>query len=498
MKVAVAQINPTIGDIEGNAEKIVQYANKAKEMGSDLVVFPEMALTGYPPADLLLRPSFVEKTVATLNEIGRRTTAIPCIVGFVDKNPLPEGKPLYNAAAIIEEGQIQYITYKSHLPRYDHFDQSRYFEPAVGISPTKFKDKRIAITIGEDLWDDESSGLAMGFPKALLGDIQKKKVELVINLIASPYAVGLDHKRVEILKKQATTYKVPIVMCNQVGGNDDLVFDGSSVGVSAAGEVIARGKAFQEDLIFIDLVYGAGDIHEEDRPTNELVYRAVVQGIRDFASKCGYSKAAFLLNGTLDSAVVAAAAAEALGKDNVIATAISGDADARQVASTLGIKVENPDATLASLLGKGEPELQSRLNAAVLVGAAAKSNALPLSTVNRTDLYLTGDGSVGLAPLGDVPRSMLQAIAQEVINRERGVIPASLLKGDTAAADQAIQQLIDEGKPADEVATAGPEAQKILQRIEAAEFKRRQGPLTLRVVSNSLRPARRIPIGRKR
>jgi predicted amidohydrolase len=488
MKVAVAQINPTIGDIEGNAEKIVQNANKAKEMGSDLVIFPEMALTGYPPTDLLLRASFVERAVAALSDIGRRTTSIPCIVGFVDKNPLPEGKPLYNAAAIIEEGQIQYITYKSHLPRYDHFDQSRYFEPAVGISPTKFKDKRIAITIGEDLWDDQSSGLSMGFPKALLGDIQKKKVELVINLIASPYAVGLDQKRVEILKKQATTFKVPIVMCNQVGGNDELVFDGSSVGVSAAGEVIARGKAFQEDLIFIDLVYGAGDIHEEDRSTNDLVYRAVVQGIRDFAQKCGYTKAAFLLSPSLDSAVVAAASAEALGKDNVIAVAISNDAEARQVASTLGIKVENPDSTLAGLLGKGEADLQARLQAAVLVGMAGKFQALPLSTVNRSDLYLNGDGGVGLAPLGDIPRSMLQAVAQEVINRERGVIPASMLKGD-ASADPVIQQFIDGADlPTDAVS----------QKIEATEFKRRQRPMTLKVCSNLLRPARQLPIARKR
>jgi NAD+ synthetase len=542
MKVAVAQINTVVGDISGNSDKVVQFATKAKEMGSELVIFPEMTLSGFPPGDVLHRSGLAERNVAALNDIAQRTTSIACVVGFVDKNPLTEGNPFYNAAAILEEGQIQHIAYKSHLPRHDYFDQTRYFEPAVGISPIKFKDKRITVTIGEDLWDDPSTGLPMGFQKQLLGEIAKKKVELVINLMASPYCGGLDKKRVEILKNQATAWKVPIVMCNLVGGNDELVFDGSSAAVSAGGEVIARGKSFQEDLMFVDLVYGAGDIHEEDRAASEMIYRALVTGIRDYASKSGFSQAVLLLNGGLASAVVACAAAEALGGDKLLAVIPEGSSidpaareDAAALAGALGARSESISAqsyfeaalgSLAKAFGGARPDategnLYSRcLNAAVLA-ISNKHKMLPLSALTRTDALvggatLYGHLTPGLAPVGDLARSAVRAVALEAINRDKPRIPASVLNRPSGAefkglftpeeiAESTVEQVaahyFDEAKSAEEIAAGGldrAQVDRVIQKIEGAEFKRRQAPLCLRVGTNLLKPPRRYPVARKR
>jgi predicted amidohydrolase/NH3-dependent NAD+ synthetase len=496
MKVAVAQINPTVGDIQGNAEKMVQYAGKAKEMGCDLVVFPEAALTGSPVGDLVLRPGFVETGVAALGDLAKRLESIPAVVGFIDKNPLPEGKPYYNGAAILEAGQIQYITYKSNLPRNDYFDQTRSFEPAGGISPVKFKEKRIAITIGEDLWDDAVTGLALGFSRPLLGDIAKKKVELVICISAFPYALGLDRKRVEILKKHAATYKLPIILCNQVGACGDIVFDGSSVCVSAGGEVIAQGKAFQEDLIQVDLVYGAGDIHEEERPANELLYRAAVLGIRDYAAKCGFKQAAVALTGTAASAVTACAAVEALGRENVVGVVLNGaPEDAKQLATALGVRLE----TLEPVQRTSDSDLAARLANAALASFARKQGSLTVSSITRSEILVgdaTLDGEIAsaIAPLGDLPHSTVCAIAQEVVNRDKPVIPPSILNRgpNDASVDPVLAQVLGEAQGEPDA------ADPVVRRMEAAEIHRRARPLALRVYSNLLRPARQMPIARKR
>jgi len=260
MKIAAAQINPTIGDIQGNVDKILQYIGRAKELGAQLVVFPELCLTGYPPRDLLERSSFIEQNINALGELAPKVKDISALVGFVEKNLSAEGKPLYNAAALLEGGEIAYVSFKSLLPTYDVFDESRYFEPAAGIAPLKIGGQKIALTICEDIWTDEMCG-PRKYAKDPLAEMAKKKFQLILNMSASPWSIGKDTLREELMKKQAKTYNCPVICVNQVGGNDELVFDGNSLAVDAAGNVIAHAKPFEEDIILIDLDYGAGDQH---------------------------------------------------------------------------------------------------------------------------------------------------------------------------------------------------------------------------------------------
>lgn len=514
MKIAVAQINPTVGDIAGNSEKIVSSAKKAKELGADLVVFPEMAITGYPPGDLLHRSSFVDANVAALGDIAKKIPDIASVVGYVDRNPLEEGRPLYDAAAILQNGEIQYVYYKTIIPRYTFFDQRYFFEPAVGVSPVKFADKKVAVTIAEDLWTDDIWGKRHGFNRDLLQDIAKKKVNVVVNIAASPYFAGFERARLEALKKHAIKHKVPVITCNQAGGNGELVFDGSSCAISATGEIIARAKSFEEDLILVDLVYGAGDIHEEDRSEAELVYRALVQGVRDFALKSGYGSAVVDLTGGVDGAVTACLAAEALGKENVTALVTSPDADAEALVSQLGIKAEAISlqglvGSFASTLRVGEEDAEARLRNAALSAVAQQRNALGLSSVDRSQLMVGAVAGGGYAPLGDVPKTLVYRIAKEVINKEGPVIPEGILNRpektaqqlpESGVLDQIIKGHVDESKSADEIAAGGVDratVDRVTRLIERTEAVRRQAPPIPRVTSDLITGVKTFPLARK-
>lgn len=441
MKLAVAQVNPVVGDIQGNCRKIETMARKAAEMGSDLVVFPELCVPGCPARDLLLIESFVEENVTAVSELAKKIPEIPCVVGFADKNPLPGGRPLYSAAAILEKGEIQYVSYKSSVPRRESFDQSALFEPAVGASVTKFKDRRILITLGEDLWTDEAYGRPVGFQRSVLEDVSKKKIELVINIAASPYTLGMDRKRLEILQSQAMRYKVPIVMCNQVGGNDESVYDGTSAAVSMSGQIIARAKSFEEDVIFIDLVYGAGDLHGEELDDPELLYRAMVLGIRDFVVKCGLEKVVLELSSGVESALIACLAADAVGKENVYGLVMFSDEsaeEAQELGRALGIRTDvvgirgivesHLDAIARFFEGDAGDGTRSGLGKSVRAGIL-KAVARQVGTVVLTgrDTLVPGDDVRSLCPTSDIPAAMLQRIAREIINREAAVIPDSIL-----------------------------------------------------------------------
>lgn len=514
MKIALAQINPTVGDIAGNSEKIVSFARKAKELGADLVVFPEMAITGYPPESLLHRSSFVDANVAALGEIARKVPEIASVVGYVDRNPLEEGRPLYDAAAILQNGEIQYVYYKTIIPRYAFFDQQYFFEPAVGVSPVKFSDKKIAVTIAEDLWTDDIWGRRHGFNRDLLQDIAKKKVEVVINIAASPYFAGFDRARLDSLKKQAVKHKVPVITCNQVGGNGELVFDGSSCAISATGEIIARARSFEEDLILVDLVYGAGDIHEEDRSEAELVYRALVHGVRDFACKTGRRSAVVDMAGGVDGAVVACLAAEALGKENVTALITSPDPEAQALASQLGLKTEtlalqSVVSGLAAALRVSEGEAEARLRSVALSVVAQEWNALGLSAVDRSQLMVGAVAGGGYVPLGDVPRTLVYRIAREVINKEGPVIPETILNRPEKSApplpesgvlDQIIKGYVDESRSVDEIAAGGVDratVERVAVLIEQTEAVRRQAPPIPRVTSDLITGMKTFPLVRK-
>jgi NAD+ synthetase len=542
MKIAAAQINPTIGDIQGNVDKILQYIGRAKELGAQLVVFPELCLTGYPPRDLLDRPSFIEQNIAALGELAPKVKDISALVGFVEKNLSAEGKPLYNAAALLEGGEIAYVTFKSLLPTYDVFDEARYFEPAAGTAPLKIGGQKIALTICEDIWTDEMCG-PRKYAKDPLAEMAKKKFQLILNMSASPWSVGKDGIREELMKKQAKTYNCPVICVNQVGGNDELIFDGNSLAVDASGNVIAHAKPFEEDIIMIDLDYGAGDQHNVKLSDADATYRALVLGTRDYAHKCGFKKAVVGLSGGIDSALVAVIAAEALGPDNVLGvslpTQFTSDAskkDAQALAQHLGIDyktipIQPMFDTVSGEIGKvissrpgdlSDQNLQARLRGTVLMAISNKQGHLLLSTGNKSELatgYTTlyGDMAGGLDVLADVPKTLVYRVAREVVNSGRELIPANTLQRPPSAElrhnqrdsddlpeydvlDPILKLYIEEMKSPDEIVAAGhakDAVDRVIALVEKSEYKRRQVPVGLRVTSKAFGTGRRLPIARK-
>ena len=543
MKIAAAQINPTVGDIAGNSNKILTYIGRAKELGAQLVVFPELCLTGYPPRDLLERPAFIEENINALSEMAKKVKDISALVGFVEKNLAPEGKPLYNAAALLEGGEIAYISFKSLLPTYDVFDEARYFEPAAGAAPLKIGGQKVALTICEDIWTDELCGPRKLYHKDPLAEMVKKKFQLILNMSASPWSVGKDVLRAELMKAQAKTYNCPVICVNQVGGNDELIFDGNSLAVDPTGKIIAQAKPFEEDLILIDLDYGAGDLRGATLSEADSVYRALVVGTRDYAHKCGFKKAVVGLSGGIDSALVAAVAADALGHANVLGVSMpsmySSDhskADAEALARSLGIEYKvlpiQPqfDAFMDDLgklfVGKPadvtEQNLQARIRGSFLMAISNKLGHLLLSTGNKSEIatgYCTlyGDMCGGLAVLSDVPKTLVYKIAKEVVNRDRELIPANTIAKPPSAElrhnqrdtddlpaydvlDPILKAYIEEGKsPADIVAGGAPQdvVEKVAKLVDRSEYKRRQAPVGPRVTSKAFGTGRRYPIARK-
>lgn len=542
MKIAAAQINPTVGDIAGNVEKILTHIGRAKELGAQLVIFPELAITGYPPRDLLERPAFIEANINALNDIAAKAKDISVLVGFVEKNLSDEGKRLYNAAALLENGEIAYVAFKSLLPTYDVFDEARYFEPAAGTAPLKIGNLKIALTICEDIWTDALCG-PRKYPKDPLAEMAKKKFQLIINMAASPWSIGRETLRADLMKAQAKLYNVPVVFVNQVGGNDELVFDGNSMAVDAQGNVIAHAKPFDEDLILIDLDYGAGDQRGLALTEPEAVYRALVAGTRDYAHKCGFKKAVVGLSGGVDSAVVAAVAAEALGHDNVLGlslpsmyTSEASKKDAEALARSLGIEIKQVpiqpifdkymdefQKLLAGLPADNtEQNIQARIRANVLMAVSNKKNHLLLSTGNKSEIavgYNTiyGDMCGGLAVISDVPKTLVYRIAKEVVNKDREQIPANTISRapsaelrhnqkdsddlpDYGVLDPILKAYVEDGKSPEEIVESGVAkdvVDKVIRLIEKAEFKRRQAPIGLRVTTKAFGTGRRFPIARK-
>jgi NAD+ synthetase len=542
MKIAAAQINPTIGDIAGNVEKILHYIGRAKELGAQLVVFPELSLTGYPPRDLLERPSFIEANINALSELAPKVKDISALVGFVEKNLSAEGKPLYNAAALLEGGEIAYVSFKSLLPCYDVFDEARYFEPAAGTSPLKIGGQKVALTICEDIWTDEMCG-PRRYTRDPLGEMAKKKFQLILNMSASPWSIGKDQQRLELMKKQAKTYNVPVICVNQVGGNDELVFDGNSFAVDPSGNVIAHAKPFEEDIILIDLDYGAGDQHGLKLGDADAAYRALVLGTRDYAHKCGFKKAVVGLSGGIDSALVGVIAAEALGPDNVqgvfMPSQYSSDAsraDAESLARHLGIDfktlpiqpvfdlyTEELNRLFPAKAGDlSEQNLQARIRGTMLMALSNKLGHLVLSTGNKSELatgYTTlyGDMAGGLDVLADVPKTLVYRIAREVVNSGRELIPNSTIQKPPSAElrhnqrdtddlpdydvlDPILKLYVEEGKSPEDIISAGhpkEAVEKTAALVERSEYKRRQLPVGIRVTSKAFGTGRRFPIARK-
>src|SRR6201997_244462 len=447
MQVGFAQINTTVGALKQNFDKIFEAYIKAVSAGADLVLTPELALTGYPPQDLVFKSRFVPETWEGINNLHRRVGPVPLLVGYVDFNPNPTGKPFVNACAILQQGQPIRKVFKTRLPTYDVFDEARYFEPATHQEPFELAGRRVGITICEDIWTERFLKREL-YHQDPVANLVAQGADVIVNLSSSPFHVGKAALRIEMVSELATKFKVPFFYCNAIGGNDELIFDGNSFVIDANGQTVATLAAFEEEVA----------VRNADLPGNrfvaqspeEEVYRALVLGVRDYFLKCGFKTAVLGLSGGIDSAVTAVIAADALGSDNVTTVSMPSQYssqgsldDAEALAKNLGIQrhvlpIKEPFDVLKGqfkeiFAGKREDtteeNMQSRLRGLILMSMSNKFGHLLLTTGNKSELsvgYCTiyGDMCGGLAVISDVPKTMIYRLAKW-INREREIIPVS-------------------------------------------------------------------------
>ena len=543
MKIALGQINPTVGDFQGNGGKIIEFSRLAKSAGAGLILFPELSVCGYPPRDLVERPSFVAHNRETLEHIAVETRGISVICGVVTPAEAETGKSVMNSAALLQDGKIAFLQSKMLLPTYDVFDEVRNFAAAAHQRLFPFCGKQMALTICEDAWNDKHFWNKRLYTFDPVEALVKAGGSFVLNISASPFWLGKREFRREMLASIARTQKVPVAMVNQVGGNDSLVFDGSSLVLNPAGEVIAQGKSFEEDLVYFDSDRLTGELHSQPEGEEASAYAALVLGTRDYVNKCGFRKVIIGLSGGIDSALTAVIATDAVGAENVIGVGMPGPYssqgsidDARTLAHNLGIRFEllpisevfttysrilepvfrglAPDAT--------EENIQSRARGTMLMALSNKFGAIVLSTGNKSELgvgYCTlyGDMVGGLAVISDVPKTMVYRLSHYV-NSRRAVIPqASLEKPPSAelrpdqkdsdtlppyeALDAILEDYVEESRCAEQIAAArGFDAslvRRVIRMVERAEYKRQQAAPGLKISAKAFGYGRRFPIAAK-
>ena len=487
MKIALVQINPIVGDFSYNSKKIISWSLRARKKGCDFAVFPELALCGYPPQDLLERPSFFADHNRALQDIINGISGIGIICGHLEKHTGDTGKPLYNSASFIENGTVIFTAQKRLLPTYDVFDEARYFEPGRRSQSLQYKGMSLGITVCEDIWNDKGS-----FPQKfyatdpisdLVSDLQDEdgKLDLLINISASPFQIDKEKIKQEIFTRVCRSNNVPLIYVNQVGGQDSLLFDGWSMAMNSNGKVTARAERFKEDMVVFDTDTWQGELdgqhtrelldteaisRESDSTLQETaaVYEALVMGVRDYVQKCGFSKAVLGLSGGIDSAVTCAIACEAIGEKNILGVAMPSPytsdrsvEDAKQLAANLGclfqiiaispllaVFKESLQAVFASfdnnVSGKTdvtEQNIQARIRGNLLMALSNKDGSLLLSTGNKSEMavgYCTlyGDMSGGLAVISDVPKLLVYRLAR-YINRQRELIPQSIIERPPSA-----------------------------------------------------------------
>ncbi|RPJ23171.1 MAG: NAD+ synthase, partial [Desulfobacteraceae bacterium] len=458
MRIALCQINPVIGDFPHNTGLIVDAAEQAKTAGCSLAVFPELSLVGYPPKDLLERPAFIKENLKALERLASRIQGIHILCGYVDRNPQSTGKALTNSVALVKDGEILKKGGKRLLPTYDVFDETRYFEPASQSLTFQLQEKRVAVTICEDIWN---VGDVEGVPRYALDPAEalaQQGMDIFVNISASPYTLNKRAVRQKILETMSTHYRVPTLYCNQVGGNDDLLFDGASMVVDRSGRLILQGKEFETDL----LVWDSEKPYEEFKgpwpKEEESILKGLVMGTRDYVTKCGFKSVLIGLSGGIDSSIVAVVAQKALGAENVTGVSMPSPytsqmsrEDARALAQNLGIKfLEIPindifNAYTRSLAAvfKGlkpnetEENIQARIRGTLLMALSNKFGSMLLSTGNKSETavgYCTiyGDMNGGLAVISDLPKTLVYRLAQR-INREREMIPARVISRPPSA-----------------------------------------------------------------
>jgi len=541
MKIALAQINTTIGDFEANEARIRSAYARGVNAGVDVVVVPELATTGYPPRDLLLRSAFVEGNLEVLARLQRATGPTALLVGFVGRNPVRPGRELTNAVACLQNGRCLAVRAKSLLPNYDVFDEERYFEPAEGNQPVALAGELVGLTVCEDLWNDEDFWRYRRYRRNPAAELTAAGARLLFNVSASPWHLGKDRIREEMLRSLAGKSGVPVVYCNLVGGNDELVFDGGSLVIGPTGNCLARGARFQEDFLVVDTA-SAAHLVLEPGGDEEQVHRALVLGVRDYLQKCGFRSALLGLSGGIDSALTACIAAEALGPENVWGIALPSQfssagslEDARALAANLGIRYDVIPIQPAFLglqqqlqgVFAGRPadvteeNLQARLRGVTLMALSNKYGALLLTTGNKSELavgYCTlyGDMCGGLAVIGDVPKTMVYRLARWV-NRGRALIPeSSITKAPSAelrpnqtdqdslppyeVLDAILEAYVVEERAPEEIVRCDFDpatVARVLRLIDQSEYKRRQAAPGLKVTTKAFGVGRRLPIAQR-
>jgi NAD+ synthase (glutamine-hydrolysing) len=542
MKIALAQFNPTVGDFEGNRTRILEMAREAKSGGAEIAVFSELCICGYPPQDLIERPSFAERNQQELIRLAQEIT-LPSLVGFVGKAQDNTGKPVANSAALIAHGKILFEQRKMLLPTYDVFDETRYFQPATTQHAFTFGAHTLGITICEDSWNDKSFWPERLYDRDPVAELVSKGSNLVLNISSSPYTLGKRGLRHDMLGAVARERGVPVVYVNQVGGNDSLIFDGSSVAFTPDGRVAAMAKSFDEDLVFFDSVTGKGDLRDGMDDEYEAAHKALVIGTRDYVRKCGFKKVVIGLSGGIDSALVAVIAVDALGKENVLGVAMPGpyssDAslrDAKALAGNLGIELRVlpiSDAfqsyrttlreTFAGLAEDAtEENLQARIRGNLLMALSNKFGSMVLSTGNKSEFavgYCTlyGDMAGGLSVISDVPKTMVYDLARHA-NRGRRRIPEEILEKVPTAelrpnqTDQDtlppyedldrilkgyVEDLQDPEQIAEECLLPVELVRAVALQVDRSEYKRKQGPPGLKVTSKAFSVGRRFPLAQK-
>ena len=552
MKIAIAQINPTVGDLTGNAQRILLAAQQAAAESADLLLTPELSLCGYPPRDLLMRPSFIDQMK---QQVAALAQAMPpnltALVGIAEDNrdaaSLGE-KPIFNSMALLAEGKVKEVFHKRLLPTYDVFDEDRYFESGMTANSFVYQSQqgpvRVGVTICEDLWNNETFWGKRAYPIDPTKELARAGVDFMVNLSASPFIAKKQSLREDMIAHAARESQRAIVYVNQVGGNDDLIFDGQSVACRADGEVVARAAAFETDLQIVEFDLETKDLKPAEvkpSPAGEdaEIWAALVLGVKDYARKCGFKQAVIGLSGGVDSALVSAIAAEALGPNNVLGVLMpspySSDhsiSDAEQLAKNLGINskkipigtlMDGYDKTLDDFFAGTESDvteenLQSRIRGNILMAVANKFGHLLLSTGNKSEMavgYCTlyGDMNGGLAVIADVPKTRVYSLCRW-LNRDREIMPENIITKPPSAElkpgqvdqdslpsydvlDDILERLTEKQQSADEIVAAGHSVEvvkKVVRLLTRAEFKRRQAPPVLKVTDRAFGMGWRMPI----
>ena len=545
MKIGFAQINPTVGDLRGNFEKIAGAYDQLARAGADIVIAPELAVTGYPPQDLVFKSRFVPENLAVLDQLQKRLNKPALLVGFVDRNE-GRGKPFHNAAALLQAGEPLQKTHKSLLPTYDVFDEDRYFEPAREIAPLKFRGHRIGVTICEDIWTERYLPRPF-YDVDPVRALVAQEAEMILNVSASPFSLRKPAVRREMISGLAGTYQRPIFYCNAVGGNDQLVFDGNSIAVNARGQLLAQLPAFEEASVIVD----SESVQAPEIPSADIVqelYSALRLGLRDYLAKCGFKSAVLGLSGGIDSAVVAAIAVDALGPNNVTGVSMPSQFSSRgsildALALTKNLRIQCLQIPIADAFAvfkaqfkevfagrtedATEENMQARLRGMTLMALSNKFGHLVLSTGNKSELavgYCTiyGDMAGGLAVISDVPKTMIYELAR-FINSEASragkgeIIPASTIEKPPSAElrpnqkdqdtlppydvlDAILRLHVEDNLSVAEIVAQGFDEKTVRwvqRRVDLNEYKRAQAAPGLKVTSRAFGVGRRMPIAQR-